>query len=99
MRKDLLTEIETLSAMVGIYCRVRHGSAAPCPACEELLEEAAGRVARCPRDPKPACRDCPASCWPPALRARLREVMRCAGPRLPLRHPLLALKHYLKKLL
>jgi len=26
----------------------------------------------------------------------MREIMRYSGPRLPLRHPLLALKHYLK---
>lgn len=99
MRKELQNELETLRAMVALRCRALHGGAAPCPACRLLLAAAEARLARCPRDPKPACRDCPASCWPPELRARLREVMRYAGPRLPLRRPLLALKHYLKKLL
>lgn len=99
MRKELQDEIETLRALAAIYCRARHGGAAPCQDCAELLAAAEKRLAACPRDPKPACRDCPASCWPPEPRERLREVMRCAGPRLPLRRPLLALKHYLKKLL
>ncbi|MDD2805148.1 MAG: nitrous oxide-stimulated promoter family protein [Elusimicrobiales bacterium] len=96
MARDLKTELETLKKMAGLHCRARHGGAPLCPDCRELLAAAAEVLRRCPRDPKPACRKCPAPCWPPALRERLRELMRYAGPRLPLRHPLLALKHYLK---
>lgn len=95
MKKDMETEILTLGKMLGIYCRAKHG-ADLCPACRELLALASERLLRCPREPKPPCRKCPAKCWPPDLRRRLREVMSFAGPRLPLRHPLLALKHYLK---
>lgn len=96
MAKDTAAEIETLEKMTRLYCRARHGGAPLCPACLELLAAAGERLRRCPRDPKPSCRRCPANCWPARLRERLREVMRYSGPRLPLRHPLLALKHYLK---
>lgn len=96
MARDTETELETLRIMAGMYCRARHGCDPLCTACRELLAEAARRLARCPRDPRPSCRKCPANCWPPALRARMREIMRYSGPRLPLSHPLLALKHYLK---
>ena len=88
-------EIETVGKMVRIFCRGRHGTKAGlCPDCAELLAYSTGRLNRCPHRPKPACKDCPAHCYLPARRARITEVMRYAGPRMPFFHPLLALKHY-----
>ena len=36
---------------------------------------------------------CPVHCYEAAMRERVRQVMRYAGPRMLLRHPILALLH------
>jgi len=95
MNRKIAAELETLRKMLALYCRGRHGGAGLCPECRELAEAAARGLRGCRRSPKPACKDCPAPCYSPGVRARLREVMRYAGPRMPLRHPLLTLRHYL----
>lgn len=97
VRKDLEAELDTLGKMLAIYCRDKHGGKTLCAACAELLSCAAGRLARCPHDPKPSCRNCPTHCYTPENRARIQTVMRHSGPRMLLHHPLHALKHYLKK--
>ncbi len=95
--KEIREELDTIARMLRIYCRGRHGGRALCPSCAELLAYAELRLSKCPHDPKPACKDCPTHCYSPEKRGLMREVMRYAGPRMPLRHPLLTLKHYLKK--
>jgi hypothetical protein len=98
VEKDIKTELETLGKMIGVYCRGRHdGRAELCRECRDLLTYAAGRLEKCPHHPKPSCRGCPTHCYAPENRARIKEIMRYAGPRMLLRHPLLSLKHYLKK--
>lgn len=98
MKKDLEAELRTIGLMLGIYCHDKHGGTKLCAACSELLSYAALRLEKCPHDPKPACKDCPTHCYLPAKREEMRAVMKYAGPRMPLRHPLLTLKHYLKKI-
>lgn len=88
------TEIETLLKMLAIYCRGRHGGRELCASCLELSAYSVQRLRRCRHTPKPACKECPAHCFSPEMRARIRAVMRYAGPRMPLRHPLLTLRHY-----
>lgn len=83
--------------MIGLYCRGRHCGRELCASCAGLLAYAGERLARCPHRPKPACRDCATHCYAPERRALMRAVMRYAGPRLALRHPLLALRHYLMR--
>lgn len=95
MKRKNAIELETLLKMIALYCRGRHGGERLCASCAKLAAGAAERLARCPHDPKPACRDCRTHCYPPELRAQIRAVMRYAGPRMPLRHPLLALRHWL----
>lgn len=95
MKRSYRAELETLEKMLGIYCRARHGGRPLCADCRELLAYSRERLRLCSRDPKPACKDCPVHCYSPAMRERIREVMRYAGPRLALRHPLLALRHLL----
>ena len=41
----------------------------------------------------PTCRRCPIHCYRPAMRERIRCIMRWAGPRMLLYHPLAALRH------
>jgi hypothetical protein len=94
-------EQRTLAAMVRIHCRGRHRSEGPagevpCAACRDLIAFAGFRLRRCPHgDLKPTCARCPIHCYLPARREQVREVMRYAGPRMLLRHPVLALRHWL----
>jgi len=89
-------EKRTLEAMIDIFCRGRHGTAdPPCPDCRELLEYAHKRLDRCTfQEDKPICAKCPVHCYRPAMREKVREVMRYAGPRMLLQHPVMALRHY-----
>ncbi|MBI3451097.1 MAG: nitrous oxide-stimulated promoter family protein [Acidobacteria bacterium] len=90
-------ERATIEAMVRLFCERRHGATAGlCEACGGLLGYAEQRLRRCPfADEKPPCADCPIHCYKPAMRDRVKEVMRYAGPRMMLRHPLFALRHWL----
>ncbi|HPW55436.1 MAG TPA: nitrous oxide-stimulated promoter family protein [Thermoanaerobaculaceae bacterium] len=89
-------ERRTVAAMIRLYCRAKHGSRKLCTDCHALGEYASGRLGRCPfGEGKPTCADCPIHCYAPAMRERIREVMRWAGPRMLWRHPVLAVRHLL----
>jgi len=90
-------EKRTIRAMIHIYCRDHHGSSGElCPECADLLDYARGRLDRCPFGAKkPPCADCPVHCYKPAMRDRVRRVMRYAGPRMIFKHPILAVLHML----
>ena len=93
-------EKRTVRAMVTIYCRGHgHGGRPLCPECADLLSYALCRLDRCPfGEEKTTCAKCPIHCYKPAMRDRVKEVMRYAGPRMLLRHPILALRHQLDSL-
>ena len=95
--RRLQREAHTVAAMIRRYCRDRHHTTdGLCPECAELLAYARRRLARCPfQERKTTCGKCPVHCYAPAMRERIREVMRCAGPRMLFSHPLLALMHLL----
>ena len=87
--------------MVEIHCADRHGSprGTTCAECDEFLAYVERRLEKCPYgEDKPTCANCPIHCYKPAQREMAREVMRYAGPRMPLRHPWLSLLHVLDKL-
>ena len=88
-------ERRTVDAMVLIYCRGHHGTrGGPCDDCLDLQEYAHARLERCRyQDAKPTCARCPVHCYRPDMRERVREVMRYSGPRMMLRHPVLAVAH------
>jgi hypothetical protein len=89
-------EKQTMDAMIRIYCRDKHRGEVPCAACSELRNYAHCRLDRCPYgERKPTCVNCPIHCYRPAMRDRVKEVMRHAGPRMLLRHPILAVRHLL----
>jgi predicted amidophosphoribosyltransferase len=90
-------ERRTIEAMIGIYCRGQHRQCGElCPECRELLDYARLRLARCPfQEQKTTCANCPVHCYKPAMRERVRVVMRYAGPRMLFRHPGLTLYHFL----
>lgn len=95
----LRRERKTIAAMVGIYCRKKHGKrrgGAPCPQCDEILRYAFFRLDRCPFGAeKPTCARCPVHCYRPDMRERVRDVMRFAGPKMVFSHAILALRHVL----
>lgn len=95
---NIITEHRTLEAMIRIYCHGHHGRRSGlCHECRELLEYAAMRLEKCPfQEHKPKCSQCPAHCYKPDMRSRIRVVMRYAGPRLFFRHPVVWGTHYLK---
>lgn len=97
-------EKRTIDAMLAIYCQDLHGGpdrawAGLCPGCLRLQDYAHRRLDTCPfQEEKPVCNRCEVHCYSQAMREQVREVMRYAGPRMPLRHPWLALLHVLDKL-
>jgi len=94
----LARERQTIRAMTALYCRRHHGTRGRelCDACVDILDYALARLDRCPYgEIKPTCVRCPVHCYRPAQRERVREVMRFAGPRMLLRHPLLTALHLL----
>lgn len=98
--KRLDREWRTVSAMIAIYCAGRHRSgAALCSECQQLKDYAYIRLQRCVfGETKPTCAKCAVHCYQPARREEMREVMRYAGPRMLLKHPLLTVLHWMDAL-
>ena len=93
----LRRERETVEAMIELYCRAQHLTPVGlCDECAELADYARARLEHCRYgDEKPTCANCPVHCYKPAMRERIRAVMRYAGPRMLLRHPVMAIRHLL----
>ncbi|NGZ13543.1 nitrous oxide-stimulated promoter family protein [Vibrio aestuarianus] len=93
----LLTEFRTVKSMLEIYCQRHHDMPQGlCDACQALLEYAEIRLDRCPYGQhKPTCNQCPIHCYKPEPKEQMRLVMRYAGPRMLLPHPILAIRHLL----
>ena len=88
-------ERHTIQTMIQIYCRGNHDAAELCAECAGLSEYAMQRIDKCPfQDDKPTCAKCPIHCYKPDMRERVRRVMRYAGPRMMLFHPVLTFRHY-----
>ena len=90
-------EKRTIEAMVRLYCRDHHQTSADlCPECQQLLDYALARLRKCPfQENKTTCAKCPIHCYNPAMRQKVKAVMRYAGPRMLYRHPILAVMHLL----
>ena len=89
-------EARTVAVMVRLYCRSHHEGDHPCSECRALESYARERLEKCPfGDGKTTCARCPVHCYRPEMRARIRGVMRYAGPRMLLRHPFMAVRHLL----
>lgn len=89
-------EKKVVELMIRIYCRKKEKNAALCSDCEELLRYALARLDRCPfGEKKSSCKKCTVHCYKPAMRERMRLVMRFSGPRMMLYAPWEALRHLL----
>ncbi len=88
-------EAKTVTAMIKIYCRDRHGARDDlCGECRELSEYALLRLENCPfQEGKTTCGNCRVHCYKPEMRDRIRTIMRYSGPRMATRHPVMAVRH------
>jgi hypothetical protein len=98
--RRLAREEKTIAAMIALYCRDHHERGVAdsgqrlCAECAELLAYACVRLEKCRYgSEKPTCANCETHCYKPAMRERVREVMRYSGPRMLAKHPVLAVAH------
>jgi len=95
-------EAGTVAWMITIYCHAHRQDGKSrggplCESCNELLRYAHGQIEECVHgEGKPTCRKCTIHCYDAGHRARIRAVMRFAGPRMLFRHPLAVLRHALR---
>lgn len=94
LQGSLQSEYKTIKAMVRIHCKAHHSQLSQCPTCQEFNQYALMRLDRCPYgEQKPTCNKCPIHCYKPVMREQARQIMSYAGPRMLLKHPILAIKH------
>jgi uncharacterized ferredoxin-like protein len=91
--------LRTIETMVHMYCAAHHGGGdALCGDCAALFEYARRRLERCVfGDAKPTCANCVVHCYKADMRERIRVVMRWAGPRIMLRHPIMGIAHLIEE--
>lgn len=89
-------ELKTIEVMINMYCAAHHHGAPRCADCNDLFDYAQRRLQRCVfGDAKPNCAKCVVHCYTRDMREKIRVVMRWAGPRMLLRHPVLGIRHLL----
>lgn len=98
LSRRILREKRTVSVMIEMYCHDHHGgrAGALCESCQELHDYAMQRIDKCPFClEKPTCANCPIHCYKKDMREAVKVTMRYSGPRMMLRHPVLAVMHKL----
>ena len=92
------SEKKTVGMMVRLYCRRYEGNKKLCQDCSQLLSYAEARLDRCKfGNEKPTCKKCPIHCYKLDMREKMRTVMRWAGPRMMIYHPIEAIKHLIRE--
>lgn len=87
-------EKKTVSQMIRLYCRKKHGGTELCGQCAELEAYARSRSDHCPfMEHKTFCSNCSVHCYKPEMREKIREVMRFSGPRMMFHHPVAVVRH------
>jgi hypothetical protein len=91
-------ERKTITVMISMYCKKHHHTKKKllCPECAAIDAYAMERIDKCPliKD-KPTCVKCPVHCYKPDKRELVGVIMRYAGPRMLLSHPILTIFHVL----
>ena len=89
-------EKKVVSKMIALYCRSKHGSGKElCAECDSLRQYAFQRLEYCRfGEEKPTCATCTVHCYKKSMRMKIKEVMRFAGPRMLLAHPVDAIRHF-----
>lgn len=102
MAKDTATkrekEKELVSQMIALYCKKKHGGKhGLCAECAQLDTYARLRSDKCPfMETKTFCSNCKVHCYKPAMREKIRDVMRFSGPRMIFHHPITAIRHVIE---
>ena len=92
-------EKRVVEQMIRLYCRKQEGNKELCAECQELLQYATARLEHCKfGEKKTTCKQCPIHCYRPQMKEQMRKVMRWAGPRMILYHPIAAIKHIIREL-
>ena len=90
-------EKETVSLMIRLYCRKKHGGKTLCTDCAALDAYARQRSDKCPfMETKTFCSNCKVHCYKNDMREKIREVMRFSGPRMIFHHPIMAIRHVIE---
>ena len=91
-------EKRTVSLMIRIYCKKKHGTKKGlCPECEALDAYARMRSDKCPfMENKTFCSNCKVHCYKADMREKIRAVMRFSGPRMLFSHPIMAIRHVIE---
>ncbi|MGN1119205.1 MAG: nitrous oxide-stimulated promoter family protein [Oscillospiraceae bacterium] len=90
-------EKQMVTEMIRLYCRKKHGGRELCPDCAALAEYARQRSDKCPfMAEKTFCSNCRVHGYKPAMREKIREVMRFSGPRMIFTHPIAAVRHVIE---
>ena len=104
-KKRFRRDTKTLYAMAQIYCSAHHDdNGLPkddhglCPDCAQAIAYSVERTRVCPQEHQGNCEDCSIHCYQPEMRARIREIMAYAGPRMLAKHPVLTFFYLKKKL-
>ena len=94
-----LHEKTVVTELIQLYCRQQHkgidkNDKGLCPDCQALDDYAQMRIDHCPfMETKTFCSNCKVHCYEPTMREKIRVVMRYAGPRLLLKHPMMVIRH------
>jgi len=90
-------EKETVSLMIRLYCRKKHGGKDLCPDCAALDAYSRQRSDKCPfMETKTFCSNCKVHCCKKDMREKIREVMRFSGPQMIFHHPVMAIRHVIE---
>lgn len=99
MANRCIEEKNVVEQMIRLYCQQSEGHNELCPSCRELLDYVHRRLDRCRYgEDKPTCKKCPTHCYRPEMKEKIRTVMRWAGPRMIIYHPLASIRHLLREI-
>ena len=92
-------EAATVEVMIRHYCQRMHQEQKKsvdglCEECSRLISYSNQRLTNCPfQEGKTTCGKCRVHCYKPAMREKIKEVMRVIGPRMILTNPIMACQH------
>ncbi len=94
-KRRIAREKRTVQTLIEMYCSGHHNrESAMCEECQRLFAYAALKIDRCPfHHAKPVCAHCTIHCYSKGEREQIKKVMRFSGPRMLMRHPVLAFLH------
>lgn len=99
MKNRKAFEKNVVKKMMKIYCEKHHHLKEQelCQSCEKLWVYAERKTDACPwGEKKTFCNQCRGHCYDMSKRYQMKKIMRYSGPRMLLRHPLLALLHMIE---